>query len=79
METKNLSDWFPREITPVHVGVYEVRVKANGKIVRWFSCWTGKHWGLSDQTPRAAWVHCDMPSDAAAHAGGFEWRGLTHD
>jgi hypothetical protein len=77
MET--LSDWFPREITPVHVGVYEVRVKANGKIVRWFSYWTGQYWALSALTiAEAAWLYA-TPSDAAEHAGGFEWRGLTEE
>jgi hypothetical protein len=70
------SEWFPRDVKPVHQGVYEVRVKENGKLVRWFSCWTGEHWGLSDQTPIAAFEHCETPSDAAKHAGGFEWRGL---
>jgi hypothetical protein len=70
------SDWFPREVKPVHIGVYEVRVKANGKIVRWYSYWNGTFWGMSSNTPGAANVLRETPSDAAAHAGGFEWRGL---
>jgi hypothetical protein len=74
MET--LSEWHPREITPVHVGVYEVRVKANGKIVRWFSYWDGRRWSLSASTPEQASIYMYTRSDAAEHAGGFEWRGL---
>jgi hypothetical protein len=72
----NLSEWHPRDITPVYTGVYEVRIKENGKLIRWFSCWNGSTWGLSGQTPDDAEKYCDMPSDAAEHAGGFEWRGL---
>jgi hypothetical protein len=72
----NLSEWHPRDITPAHVGVYEVRVKANGKIVRWFSYWTGTWWGMSANTPGSAEALKMTPSDAAEHAGGFEWRGI---
>jgi hypothetical protein len=71
------SDWFPREVKPVHIGVYEVRVKANGKIVRWFSYWNGLYWCLSASTPESASKFTMTHSDAAEHAGGFEWRGLV--
>lgn len=73
----NLSEWFPRDITPVRAGVYEVRIKANGKIVRWFSHWNGQYWCLSAMTPDDAREYYITRSDAAEHAGGFEWRGLT--
>lgn len=73
------SDWFDRSITPVHTGVYEVRIKEDGLLIRWFSCWNGSKWGLSAQSPEDAAKYCEFPSDAAEHAGGFEWRGVKHD
>jgi hypothetical protein len=73
---EQLSGWFPRTIKPVHHGVYEVRTKATGRLTRWFSCWSGEYWGRSAQTPEDAAEYCDTRSDAAEHAGGFEWRGV---
>ena len=77
MET--LTEWYPREVKPVYRGVYEVRMKANGKIVRWFSNWNGVYWCTSASTPESAAKFSIAHSDAAQHAGGFEWRGLTEE
>jgi hypothetical protein len=72
-----LTEWFPRAITPVHIGVYEVRIKPNGKLSKWFSWWNGWYWCLSAQTPGEAEHWKGTRSDAAEHAGGFEWRGIV--
>lgn len=72
-----LTDWFDRCIKPLHVGVYEVRPKPNGKqIVRWFSYWTGKHWCYTARTPDEAHAERHTKSDEANRRGGFEWRGV---
>jgi hypothetical protein len=71
---EDLTDWFDRSTTPVHVGVYEVRVAQ--RMTRWFSYWNGEFWGFTSQTPFAAALYRWLPSDEAQRDGGFEWRGL---
>jgi hypothetical protein len=71
------TDWFDREVPPLHIGVYEVRRKPNGKqIVRWFAYWTGKHWSVTAQTPDKAYACRHKPSKEALRDGGFQWRGV---
>jgi hypothetical protein len=69
--------WFDKSTKPIHIGVYEVRRKPNGKtIFRLFSYWTGKRWSYTAQTPRGAESCKHKPSREAEREGGFEWRGL---
>jgi hypothetical protein len=76
---ESVSDWFPKHVTPVHIGAYEVRKKPNGskQVGRWFSYWTGEHWGFTAQTPDGAESCKHKVSKEAQRDGGFEWRGLT--
>ncbi|WP_157677863.1 hypothetical protein [Burkholderia ubonensis] len=72
-----LTHWFDRSITPLHIGVYEVRRKPNGKqLVRWFAYWTGKHWACTPPTVDEAFAARESPSYEAPRIGGFEWRGI---
>jgi hypothetical protein len=70
-----LTDWFPKHITPAHVGAYEVRLRQNGKIVKWYSWWTGSRWSRTALTPEGAESCKHHISALAITNEGFEWRG----
>jgi hypothetical protein len=75
MET--LSDWFPKDVTPVHVGAYQVRREPNGhQFAVWFSWWNGERWSLTAQTAERAELLRLTRSYEADRDGGFEWRGI---
>jgi hypothetical protein len=74
---EKLSDWFPKEIKPRHIGAYEVRRKPNGhQLAKWFSWWTGTRWSMTAQTPEGAESCKHTRSAEADRDGGFEWRGI---
>jgi hypothetical protein len=74
-----LTDWFDRRTKPVHIGVYQVRVKPNGKqIVVWYSWWNGERWSVTTQTPQEAASVKEHASIVAVQKGAFEWRGLAN-
>jgi hypothetical protein len=70
-----LTAWFPKHITPVNVGAYEVRLRQNGKIVKWYSWWTGSRWSRTALTPEGAESCKHHISALAITNEGFEWRG----
>jgi hypothetical protein len=74
-----LTDWFPKHITPAHVGAYEVRRSKNGRIVKWYSWWTGSRWSRTALTPEGAESCKHHTSAWAVMDGGFEWRGTTKE
>ncbi|CAJ0698065.1 hypothetical protein [Ralstonia mannitolilytica] len=49
MKEDQLTPWFPAEVKPVHVGVYEVEPMQLDSGFRWpiFSYWNGKLWGTA--------------------------------
>ena len=66
-----LTEWFPAEIEPVHVGVYQTR-RYRGEEGEWFQLWNGQDWGLSSLNILLA--------SGSEHDGAFqdvEWRGLA--
>lgn len=64
--------WFPGNMKPVHVGVYERNHKLSGKAL--FQFWNGKYFGLLANAPdqavngkfRKSWLQKQKP-----------WRGLA--
>jgi hypothetical protein len=70
-----LTDWFPKHITPAYVGAYEVRLRKNGILVKWYSWWTGSRWSRTALTPEGAESCKHHPSVQAIMNDGFEWRG----
>jgi hypothetical protein len=61
---KKMTKWFPVEITPVHVGVYETDLAG----FLGYSFWTGKRWCDTAQRPEWATKRKGMQNK--------EWRGL---
>lgn len=57
------TDWFPPEIKPAHVGVYEIRNR-DGYGIEWWAKWDGKQW-----------VYTVRP-DTSLMDQDREWRGL---
>jgi hypothetical protein len=62
--------WYPGNVKPVHVGVYETAPRNN---FRFFQFWNGEYWGCSKLTPRGAHESRDVRSSHQRDA----WRGLT--
>lgn len=62
------TEWFPADVDPVHVGVYQ-RVFASG--VPRYCLWDGEYWRGFEFTVQ------DAAKAAATSVPGFPWRGLT--
>lgn len=63
------TDWFPGEVKPVHVGVYETKPDDGTT----FQHWDGKQWGLCAITPNCALNGIGIASAYQAS----KWRGLV--
>jgi hypothetical protein len=63
------SPWFPPEVKPVRVGVYEVR---NGGNFRWFRKWDG-YWFIGDNRLDTA----SRERERLSWETVCEWRGLS--
>jgi hypothetical protein len=64
-----LTDWFPPEIKPVRIGVYQ-RQFSNYSSYSW---WNGKHFSIGREFPSALDIH-------SAQESVFQnkpWRGLS--
>ena len=65
-----LTQWFPGDVKPVHIGVYERRLKFKPDV--YYSQWDGEKW---------LWLHWTVEG-AAASAGvhsayqSLPWRGV---
>jgi hypothetical protein len=53
MSSEEMTDWFPRDVRPEHVGIYEV-LPPGKKAFRWFAFWNGLKWGMPATIPRIA-------------------------
>jgi len=72
---KTLTDWYPSDVKPVRVGIYECnRLEYGSQRVKRFLYWNGARWFYN------------APTDACPFAGGCagmirsdgdKWRGLT--
>lgn len=68
------TEWFPANVKPVHVGVYETRDELD---VHWFNWWSGTHWGWGvtpDGVLRGGWPKA---SSGNARCQRRPWRGQT--
>lgn len=59
-----LTDWFPPEIKPVHVGEYLSQIFDGGWTYDWMVWWDGRHWRDAEN----GWALSDQ---------NVTWRGLT--
>lgn len=65
-----LTEWFPADVKPKHLGVYE------RKDACWrYACWTGCAWGPGADTIEEAYA--DAMSDPSIYQDVC-WRGLAH-
>lgn len=67
MEQK-LTDWFPPEVKPARVDVYETNAGPNT-----YQYWNGKFWGLYESTPDFAFAF----SYDKIMVQSPRWRGLA--
>lgn len=67
---EKLTGWYPREIEPVRVGVYEVLCDLYGPI---YSHWNGYRWGMRCGSVKAA----DSLGHDRALGPVDKWRGLA--
>lgn len=72
MRKRKLTPFYPGEIMPVWVGVYETLTQLGNEIVR-FRYWNGKHWCVGAPNPKVAMLWKSFP--LANHFPA--WRGLT--
>ena len=70
MSTQQLTDWFPADVKPVRVGVYERRKREHAH----YSKWSGECWIAYCSTPG----HAALESDRSLFQS-LEWRGLAAD
>lgn len=74
-----LTEWYPADVKPVHVGVYEVRnsrplhYRAQGRLLGRYRYWDGNNWMTA--APDDIW---HGPSIMGTH-DTHQWRGLAQD
>lgn len=71
--SKKLTPWFPPEVKPVHIGVYETAEPNLDS--ECFQHWNGSFWGLCSSSARYA-----ATNGQANGFSGFQqtmWRGLA--
>jgi hypothetical protein len=74
MAKQNLTKWFPPNVKPVHVGVYEVDMsQINPKFDAVFQHWNGAFFGHASTTAAAAFSWRNEISVEQE----FHWRGLA--
>ena len=70
-----LTPWFPPDVKPVHVGVYET-LEATC-FPNWYDIWDGKNWWIGGKTPKSAMKnHQDEPR-LLIQSAPVKWRGLA--
>lgn len=71
MTAPKLTPWFPADVKPVRVGVYETRdVSVYGSK---YQCWNGKWWGCYSFDVKKAYK--DRRGKSCCQC--VEWRGLA--
>lgn len=71
MKKYEMTDWFPVNVKPTHVGVYEVRYFPTGK----YCLWDGKKWAWCQTTVNYAYKYASTKG-ASQHK---IWRGIKKD
>jgi len=69
------TDWFPADIKPVHVGMYETKSPILKDQPGWFCYWNGTSWCSSYQTMQHAYVFREFTSSFQDR----KWRGLAEE
>jgi hypothetical protein len=79
-----LTDWFPPDVTPVRVGVYEVTPNSMHRGQRTFAYWNGVAFGERQWTDHfitrakaIAYADDNRTSFWHPHEGKISWRGLA--
>ena len=68
------TDWFPRKIKPVHVGLYEVDLI--GKDQPWFAFWDGKKFSYASPYIKEV-IKSFIPQMKIMNHKTLAWRGLA--
>lgn len=63
-----LTPWYPRDVNPVHKGVYEIK---NNLGMRWFRYWDGESWY------EGSWYPASAVWNKKKAYYREPWRGLT--
>ena len=72
-----LTEWFPAEIKPVRVGVYEVS-NCFGEKIGNFAYWDGKKWSGYNETIEGAIHNYNTAAEFQNRADqNKQWRGLA--
>ena len=74
MEIKDLTDWFPGEIHPNFVGVYEVKPIFSG-VYGWYAYWAGEGWLPAYNDVLSAYSRRNL--DPLSRLQNKVWRGLA--
>ena len=73
--TKQMTPWFPADVKPVRVGLYEIQTTTAWR--PYYAYWSGKQWGLIAAHPTSArW------KTIAFTDGAYQekiWRGFTKE
>lgn len=68
--SKKLTDWFPADVKPVHIGVYETNAVTHGV----YQKWDGEKWCTYCPSVRSA----NMPANSnESEYQNVKWRGLA--
>jgi hypothetical protein len=70
--SQKLTDWFPADVKPVRVGVYQTR--QGEEFSDWFQFWNGTFWSESSGYVDGAFRSQGRPSEGFNEV---EWRGLA--
>jgi hypothetical protein len=71
---KQMTEWFPSNIKPARIGVYEIQWWFVNCWDYGFSYWNGKQWANSAGTPESALLHKKWTDGAIQDK---KWRGFT--
>jgi hypothetical protein len=69
---RELTDWFPADVKPVRIGVYETRDELGAL---WFNYWTGDRWSWG-VTPHGIQQGAWPKKTGCASCQYRKWRGL---
>ena len=74
---RRYSRWFPKDVKPVHVGVYQTNWRVDGCWLQTWAYWDGEHWGHDASLAvnvkpflKDGWLFPDQYR---------VWRGLNHE
>lgn len=71
-----LTEWFPANVKPVHVGVYQGEMDHH--CPKWYRFWDGKDWYVGDRWPDGAEREFANGNKVGQPYGSLLWRGLSH-